>query len=56
MLLFLNPPVVLNRRAFVSCTGEIYNEPQLHGLKQYFWDFRNTSAVDFWIGNVTTIQ
>lgn len=36
--------------------GEIYNEPQLHGLKQYFWDFRNESAVEFWLNEVVSPQ
>jgi len=31
--------------------GIVYDENQFNGLKQYFWDFRNTSAVDAFIAD-----
>ena len=33
--------------------GQIYNEPQFNGLRQYFWDYTNPDVVDHWIGEVT---
>ena len=34
--------------------GEIYNEPQLHGLRQYFWNFSNPAAVEYFIAEATS--
>ena len=33
--------------------GQIYNEPQFNGLRQYFWDYTNPAVVDHWIAEVT---
>ena len=32
-------------------TGKVYSEPQLNGLRQYFWNFSNPEAVDFFIAD-----
>jgi hypothetical protein len=33
--------------------GEPYDEDQLHGLRQYFWDFRNEDAVNWFVNEAT---
>ena len=36
-----------------AAPGTVYNEPQEHGLQQFFWDYTNPAVVEWWIQEVT---